>query len=111
MDFGPITLYSHFNASNPALNIIDTTTELVPTLQSGETRVRVGMTTSPAGRTVFVDGLTVMAAGGATVSLRFGSAAGPVVGSFQAVVATNTEPPGSDLTTATPSAEYATPAR
>lgn len=111
MDFGPIVLYSHFNALNPSLNVIDTTTEIFPTLQAGEIHVRVGMTSSPAGRTVFVDGLVAMSVGSANVALRFGSPTGSIAGSFQAVVATNTEPPGSDLTGAAPSVEYPTPVR
>lgn len=111
MDYGPITLYSHFNATNQALNVLDTTSEIFPTLQAGENRVRVGMTSAPAGRTVFVDGLAPMAAGSATVSLRVGSPTGAVVGTFQAVCASNTEPPSAQFTDAVASSEYVTPAR
>lgn len=110
-NFGPITLYSHFDPNNPALNVLDTTSTIVPTLQTNETRVRVGMLPTGDGspsRTVYVDGLTEMAVGSATVTLTVG---GQNVGTFQAKVLANTAPPAADLTGATQSAEYLTPTR
>lgn len=54
VDFGPITLFSHFTSPGSPDNVIDETTSVVADCPSG--RCRVGF--HPDGRTLFVDALS-----------------------------------------------------
>lgn len=109
VNYGPISLYSHFVSPGSPLNVLDTTSVMTVDVGS-RTEVRVGMlptTDGTVSRTVFVDGLTEIAVGSVTVGLH---AFGQQIGTLQALVPANTAPPAADLSAATASAEYPTPA-
>lgn len=106
INYGPITLFAHFDASDSSKNVIDTTTPIVPSCPSGACAVSMLPTgDGSASRTIRIDGKTVTTS---PVNVAF-AALGVTSGVLVSVIAVNNAPPALDASAATASAEYPTP--
>jgi len=107
INYGPLVLYTHFDAANPANNVIDVTTPINVSCPSGACTVGMLPTTDGSvSRTVFIDGKTATAS---AVNVAI-AALGVTIGTLVSVLAANTAPAAIDQSGATASAEYDTPA-